>query len=117
MRSFKEKHIPMILKVKDSCLDCPFFIFESHGNSASGRCDAPDLDRAIKHNRRRMGNTELKITGKYSSHSIIKVPIPKWCPLRIGDAIVTIRKPKHGIPLKMNYDLGKKSLETEWDMF
>lgn len=113
----KEKHIPMILEVKDSCLGCLFFTLESHGNSASGDCNAPDLDRAIDTKRKSVRNTELKITGKYSSNNIIKVPIPKWCPLKIGDAIITIRKDKRGILKKMDYDLAKKTLETEWDMF
>lgn len=117
IKKHKEKHIPMIEYVKDSCLECPFFQLESHGNSASGSCHAPDLDRAIDNKRKSMSCTELKITGRYSSNSIIKVPIPDWCPLKIGDAIITIKKQKMGILTKINYDLEKKTLEKEWDMF
>lgn len=112
-----ERHIPMIERVVDSCLSCPFFELRNHRNSASGSCHAPDLRRAIDHNRKTVRHRELKITGKYSSSSVIKVPMPDWCPLRLGDAIITIRKDAHGIPLKRNYDLEKNTLETEWDMF
>lgn len=111
------KNIPMINVVGNSCLECPFFSLESHGNSASGSCNAPDLDRALDNDRKSYVTTELKITGKYSSNSIIKVPRPKWCPLSIGDAIITVRKEPHGILENINYDLKNNTLQENWDSF
>lgn len=107
----------MIERVGNSCLECPFFELESHGNAASGTCNAPDNDRACDKNFKGYGLTELKITGKYSSDSIISVPRPKWCPLNIGDAIITVKKDPNGILEKINYDLEKDTLEEVWETF
>lgn len=105
------KHIPMINRVKDSCLDCPFFELRNNRNSAHGECNADDLERAIDYKMERKPNAgRLKVTGRYSPNSIIKVPIPKWCPLKIGDAIITLRKSPHGWKEEMHYNMEKKTL-------
>lgn len=111
MKNKKSKitqHIPFIIYVKKSCLGCPFFELKSHGNSASGTCNADDLERSIDFNtKEKASGHELKITGRYSSSSIIKVPRPKWCPLTIGDAIVTIRNKPCALQEELRYKIDK----------
>lgn len=118
-KSHSSKHIPMIVHVKvNTCIGCPFFIFELAGKlNAHAYCHAPDLTRAIDHDLPNNSLRELKISGKFGSNSIIKCPRPKWCPLNIGDAIITSRKPMNGIMENLNYDLVKNNIKETWDAF
>lgn len=109
----------MITVVGDSCLDCPFFELRNNRNSASGQCNAPDLDRFLDNPKLKdRKKNELAITGKYSGRNIIKVPRPDWCPLNIGDAIITLRKKNYDRwEESLNYDFKKKVVEETYEPF
>ena len=109
----------MVKVVGDSCLECPFFELRNNRNSASGGCNAPDLDRFLDNPKLKdKKKHELAITGKYSGSNIIKVPRPDWCPLNIGDAIITLRKKRYdGWDESLSYDLKKKVVIETYEPF
>ena len=83
------KYIHTTYRVGKSCIECPFFRLESSINCAYAWCAAPDLDRAINNDITSRFGMELKVSGEFSRRSIIDAKRPKWCPLRVGDFIIT----------------------------